>query len=166
MGQDTEQLRTVVEELRHAHAQLRESHERFERLARTIPCVLYDFITQPDGKSRFLYLSPRCEEFFEISAEAILQRPSLFWKMLHPDDLPALQTRNQITNVSRELFVHEARLITPSGKTKWIRFSSLPNMPEPGQSPVWSGFMFDVTERKQHGRGSAAPGHYAMRSQA
>src|SRR5262245_2563181 len=94
LGQDTESLETLVEELRQAHAQLRESHERFERIARTIPCVLYDFVSMPDGTSRFLYLSPRCEEFFEVSAEAVVNRPSLFWKMLHPDDLPGLMTGN------------------------------------------------------------------------
>jgi diguanylate cyclase (GGDEF)-like protein/PAS domain S-box-containing protein len=149
LGQETERLQTLVEELQQAHAELRDSHARFERIARTIPCVLYDFITEPDGKNRFLYLSPRCQEFFEVSAEDIVKRPSIFWKMLHPDDLPGLMKENWRTNNSRELFVAEARIITPSGKTKWIRFSSLPSAAEVGKTPVWSGFMFDVTERKQ-----------------
>src|SRR5512145_1330834 len=90
LGQDTEKLQAVLEELREAHAQLRQSHERFERMARTIPCVLYDFVTETDGRSRFLYLSPRCEEFFEVPADAIVKKPGLFWKMLHPEDVPAL----------------------------------------------------------------------------
>jgi diguanylate cyclase (GGDEF)-like protein/PAS domain S-box-containing protein len=145
---DTESLQTLIEELRQAHAQLHESHERFERIARTIPCVLYDFVSMPDGTSRFLYLSPRCKEFFELEPAAIIERPNRFWKLLHPDDLAWLQVENAKSNSSRELFVAEARVRTPSGQTKWIRFSSLPNAPEPGQPTVWSGFMFDVTDRK------------------
>jgi diguanylate cyclase (GGDEF)-like protein/PAS domain S-box-containing protein len=145
---DTESLQTLVEELRKAHAQLRASHERFERIARTIPCVLYDFVSLPDGTSRFLYLSPRCREFFELEPQQIIERPNRFWKLLHPDDLAWLQVENAKSNSSRELFVAEARVRTPSGQEKWIRFSSLPNAPEAGQPTLWSGFMFDVTERK------------------
>jgi diguanylate cyclase (GGDEF)-like protein/PAS domain S-box-containing protein len=149
LGQETQRLQSLVEELRRAHEQLHESHARFERIARTIPCVLYDFVQDPDGRSRFLYLSPRCEEFFEVKAQDVLEHPGLFWRMIHPEDLPGLVKENWRTNNSLELFVAEARVTTPSGKTKWIRFSSLPSAPEPGKTPVWSGFMFDVTERKQ-----------------
>jgi diguanylate cyclase (GGDEF)-like protein/PAS domain S-box-containing protein len=148
LGQDNESLWNLVDALRNAHAELRQSHERFERIARTIPCVLYDFSTAPDGTSKFLYLSPRCEEFFEISGESIVEDSNRFWRLMHPDDLARLQQETWKTTLSRDHFETEARVITPSGRTRWIQFSFLPNAPDPGQPIVWSGFMLDVTERK------------------
>ena len=147
MAQDTDALQKLVAQLRDAHALLHESHERFERIARTIPCVLYELVSTPAG-SKFLYLSPRFREFFELEPAEVLAHPNRFWALLHPDDLASLQVEDARSNTSRELFVAEARVVTPSGQTRWIRFSSLPNSAQPGEPAVWSGFMFDVTDRK------------------
>mgnify|MGYP002144879956 CR=1 FL=1 len=46
-------------------------------------------------------------------------------------------------------FSSEIRILTPSGRQKWLRLSSRPNVIEPGQSAVWSGFMLDITQAKQ-----------------
>src|SRR5262249_24443026 len=145
--QDNGPPQSVVEALREAHAQLEASHERFERIARTIPCVLYDF-TMVDGVSRFLYLSAPFEEFFELKPEAVIEKPNRFWLLLHPDDLVRMQAEQVHTVESREIYNAEVRVTTPSGRMRWIRFSALPNPSHAGSVPVWSGFMFDITDRK------------------
>ena len=64
--------------------------------------------------------------------------------MVHPDDLQHLKDEDIKANKSRDLFMSEFRIITPSGRLKWIQLSSRPN----SDSEIWSGYILDVTERK------------------
>ncbi|HET7775071.1 MAG TPA: diguanylate cyclase [Azospira sp.] len=138
-----------IDQRKHVEWELSASQERFERLARTVPCVLYDYLLLPDGSGQFLYLNSRCEEVLELSAEALLADTEQLWQMVHQDDLPRLRAEEAAANRNCTLFSSEIRLRTPSGKLKWLRLSSRPNIIEPGQSAVWSGFMLDITETKQ-----------------
>ncbi len=138
-----------IDQRKRAEWELEASQERFERLARTVPCVLYDYIIWPDGRRKFLYLNARCEEFFELAPEVILEDVNRFWNLVHPEDRQRLESEEERARRGSDLFAAEVRLTTPSGREKWIRLSSRANVLEPGESAVWSGFMLDITETKQ-----------------
>lgn len=138
-----------IDQRKRTEWELAASQERFERLARTVPCVLYDYILHGDGDSRFLYLNSRCEEIFEVPAEVLMANMECFWQLVHPEGLPRLRQEEQAANRSASQFSSEIRILTPSGRQKWLRLSSRPNVIEPGQSAVWSGFMLDITQAKQ-----------------
>ena len=55
-----------VTERKESERALRESADRYRRMAGTVPGVLYDYILYPDGKDRFLFVGPRCREVFEV----------------------------------------------------------------------------------------------------
>lgn len=137
-----------IDQRKRAEKELNASQERFERMARTIPCLLYDYIFVPGTGGRFLYVNSRCEEFFELSPGALLADMDLFWKLVHKDDLAHVQAVNAAANRDGGLFVCEFRIVTPSGKEKWIHASSRPNPVLPGEPVVWSGYMTDITQTK------------------
>ena len=124
------------------------SHERFERLAATIPCVLYDYVLERDGSARFLYVSPRCQDVLGLAPEAVMADVSLFLDLIHPDDRERFHSEDVSANRRGESFHTELRLQLPAGACKWVSLSSRPNPAPPGQAAVWSGLIFDITENK------------------
>lgn len=131
-----------------AQQALKKSEERYERSAATIPGVLYDYVRHHDGNRQFLYLSPRCPDIFEVDASAMLGDSHLFWQMVHPDDLWRLKQSGDAVMKNGGMFSSEVRIITPSGKTKWIHLSAAGNPAPDGEPVLWSGLILDITERK------------------
>jgi PAS domain S-box-containing protein len=127
---------------------LRASEARYARLAATIPGVLYEFARDPDGTGRFTYISPRCSEMFEVDAPSVLADMGTHRRMIHPDDMRALERLSITASRSGRPFSAEARMTTPSGRQKWLQFTSLPSASTPGEPMMRSGVILDITERK------------------
>jgi two-component sensor histidine kinase len=74
----------------------------------------------------------------------------VFWKMVHPDDVELLHREDIAANLAGRTFNVEVRIITKFERMKWVRLSSRPNpAPPPGAPTIWSGYVLDITERKQ-----------------
>ena len=97
-------------EIEHA---LQESTQRYEHLISTIPCALYDYVLWPDGRSRFLYMSPHCKNIFEHEAEQIMEDATLLWSMVHPEDIERLKDADRMANQNGESFQSEVRIVLP-----------------------------------------------------
>jgi len=124
--------------------------QRFERMANVLPVMLYDSYLDPDGTSRFLYVAPQpCRELLELDPDELLADMNLVWALIHPDDLERFQREDAAANREGKVFNSELRIITPSGRLKWLQVSSRPNPAEPGEPVVWSGYLQDITARKQ-----------------
>ena len=137
-------LVTDITEMKQTEIALNESKKHYSRISATVPIILYDYILYPDGSNKFLYIGPTCREILEIDDKELLSNMNLFWQMVHPDDLQHLKDEDIKANKSRDLFMFEFRIITPSGRLKWIQLSSRPN----SDSEIWSGYILDITERK------------------
>ena len=135
---------TDITEMKQTEIALNESEKHYHRISETVPIILYDYILYPDGSNKFLYIGPTCREILEIDDKELLSNMNLFWQMVHPDDLQHLKDEDIKANKSRDLFMSEFRIITPSGRLKWIQLSSRPN----SDSEIWSGYILDITERK------------------
>lgn len=135
---------------RRAEQALLESQSRYERIAATFPGILYDYAVHSDGSDEFLYLSPRFKEVVELDAQAIMKDIRLFWGLIHRDDFAGLLAARDRSYHHALDFNYEVRIVTPSGRLKWIAFNSSPNPVPAGQKPMlWTGAMIDVTERKE-----------------
>ena len=127
-----------------------ESQSRFERMANAVPVMLYESVLDSDGTSRFLYVAPKpCREILELNPEELLKDMSLVWRLVHPDDIERFQKEDLAANRAGKVFTSEVRIITPSGRLKWLLVNSKPNLAQPGKPVVWSGYLQDITERKQ-----------------
>ena len=127
-----------------------ESQQRFERMANTLPVMLYDSVLAQDGTSHFLNVAAKpCREILELDPEALLKNMSLVWEIVHPDDLVRFHQEDVAANKTGKEFCTEVRIITHSGRLKWLLVNSKPNPSEPGAPVIWSGYLQDITARKQ-----------------
>lgn len=128
---------------------LKVSTQRYERLVNTIPCALYDYVRWPDGRSRFIYISPQCREIFEYDADQISKRPNILWDLVHAEDLERLKQEDLAANQAGTLFQSEVRIVLPSGLIKWIQLTSMPSEKKFDSQIIWSGVILDISERKK-----------------
>ena len=97
--------------------------------------MLYDSFLGPDGTSRFLYVAPQpCRELLELDPEALLADMNLVWEIVHPDDLGRLYQEDLAANREGKVFTSEVRIITHSGRLKWLLVNSKPNPAAPGEA--------------------------------
>ncbi|CAK0775473.1 two-component system, sensor histidine kinase and response regulator [Gammaproteobacteria bacterium] len=157
-----------------AEQALLESEERYRRIIATVPGVLYDYIVFPDGTNRFLYVGPRLWEILELDETALLADSEVFWKIIHPGDVKSLRAEDLAAHREKKLFSAECRIITASGRQKWIHltakpcsglghgeclplcdcstlasYSSTSESKNKFKPEVWSGIILDITARKE-----------------
>jgi len=130
-------------------AALREATERHQRIADTVPLVLYDFVQDEQGESWYQYLSPRFSEIFEVAPDTVLGSRQGIVPLVHPEDRKRLLAVDRMATVASGIFNVEVRVLTPTGRVKWVHLMSRPRKLEGSPLTVWSGFMLDITLRKE-----------------
>ncbi|GAB4375662.1 MAG: hypothetical protein Kow00121_21680 [Elainellaceae cyanobacterium] len=136
-----------ITDRKQAEEALRRNEARFQELAAASPAIIYTIEEYPTGPVRFEYLSPAFEEIHELPLAEALRDPAIVFNCFHPDDREG--HRQAVTRAveSMQPFRHTWRIITPSGKTKWIQGNSRPERRENG-ALVWHGVVQDVTDLK------------------
>ncbi|MBD2199924.1 MULTISPECIES: PAS domain S-box protein [Calothrix] len=127
---------------------LQQSEERFQHLAAASPGIIYTVVEYPSGPVRYEYLSPAFEEIHEISVASALEDASIIYNQIHPEDRLAYQQAVAYSIENMQQFKHEWRIITPSGKIKWIEANSRPERWENGEI-AWHGIVQDISDRHQ-----------------
>ncbi|MDC0835359.1 PAS domain-containing protein [Geitlerinema sp. CS-897] len=137
-----------------AEIALRQSEHRFQSLVANVPGAIYQYVVrQPflnaDGRlnDELTYLCDDYRTLFEIDPEAVLRDSSLFWSLIHPDDLEGFTASvwESLENLTPWQF--EYRIITPTGHLRWIHSISSPQLQDNGDV-VWDGISFDISDRK------------------
>jgi PAS domain S-box-containing protein len=136
-----------ITERKTAEQALQQSEARFQGLATNIPGVIYQYVLHADGSERFTYVSQGCREIYELEPDELLRDFRVVWAKIHPDDVEALQLANTRSTQTLEPFDIEFRLITPSGRLKWIHAQSQPQRQENGDL-IFDGLVMDITDRK------------------
>jgi PAS domain S-box-containing protein len=137
-----------IGERKQAQLVLQKSEALFHKLANTVPGELYIFVQHPDGSANMEYISPLCREIQELEPEAIQNNSALFYEQMHPDDRSSHFEAIVKSATNLEPFSHEWRIVTPSGKLKWLQGYSRPELRENGDI-VWHGIIIDTSDRKQ-----------------
>ncbi|MBW4935051.1 GGDEF domain-containing protein [Marinobacter sp. F4206] len=122
------------------------SQHQLQKLAESLPGVIYSFVMDPDGRFHFPYLSQKTEDFYGVSAEDARANPDLMFDPIHPDDLPRVQAT--IDESARTLcqWVCDFRIVL-GDRVRWLRGVSRPERDIDG-SITWHGVITDIDDRK------------------
>ena len=130
-----------------AESALRQSEARFQKMAANVPGMIYQYLLHPDGSHQFIYVSPGCWELYELEPEKLQKNAAFMWSAVHPDDMKSLSESLAISAQILQPWKHEGRIVTKSGKLKWIRAIARPEM-QPGGDILWEGVTIDISDLK------------------
>jgi diguanylate cyclase (GGDEF)-like protein/PAS domain S-box-containing protein len=140
-------LRTVVQELHRADADLRAATAKYRALVEQIPAIVY--VDVADETMATTYVSPQIEPLLGITPQEYIDDPDLWTKRLHPDDRDEALAAYLDGRERGEPFTFEYRLIDASGAEVWFRDSAMVVRAEDGTPSLIQGVMLDITERKK-----------------
>ncbi len=156
------QHHTLIEQLTHlaavaiererTEAALRESEERFRRMADTIPEVIWFTALDPQ---KVLYVSPSFERIWGLPVADLYRNPRLWMETIHPEDRVRITDTFTRWIAGEQVSYHdvEYRILQPNGAIRWIHERGVLSLNDQGKACLASGISTDITERK---RGEAA----------
>ncbi|MGD9930608.1 MAG: PAS domain S-box protein [Mangrovibacterium sp.] len=129
-----------------AEERLRESEERFRRLAENAQDMIYRFELFPHIQCT--YMSPASLHITGYAPEEYYADPDLVFKYVHPEDMPVLK---------RMIFEEEnirtpitLRYIRKDGALIWKEQRNIPIFDDTGKLVAMEGIARDVTQQKQN----------------
>ncbi|HEY9747327.1 MAG TPA: PAS domain S-box protein, partial [Allocoleopsis sp.] len=126
---------------------LRQSQLRLEQIAANVPGMIFQFLQRADGSRSVLYASSGCRELYELEPEAILADFQMLCDLIHPDDREAYEQSIAASAATGEPWNWEGRIVTPSGKLKWVQGTSRLERHRNGDL-LWDGVLVDITDHK------------------
>ncbi|WP_442944819.1 sensor histidine kinase [Nostoc sp.] len=119
-----------------------------ETTAANLPGMIFQILQRQDGSILIPYISSGCKYLYELEPEAIQVDYQVLYKVIHPQDIKAFVESIAVCRTTGKPWHWEGRIITPSGKLKWIQVTSQPALQEAGNL-LWNGLVMDITEQKQ-----------------
>jgi len=132
-----------VSERRLAEDQLRESEERFRRLAERVPDIIYRYRLFP--KPSLDYVSPAITAIAGYTPEEVYEHPEILAQGVLPEDRATFEQAERLPLVT--LRIHHK-----DGHVVWLEQRHVPVFDETGQLVAMEGAARDITERVQHQR--------------
>ncbi|MBW4485961.1 MAG: PAS domain S-box protein [Tildeniella torsiva UHER 1998/13D] len=127
---------------------LQRSETRFQKLVEAQPGAVFTAILQVNGDRAFTYLSSTGASLFEVPIDIALADFSAIDALLHSEDRAGVDAAIAHSAATLTPLHHEGRIVTPSGKTKWVQIHGQPER-LPNGDVQWFGMVLEVTDRKQ-----------------
>lgn len=134
---------------------LKQSQLRLEQITANVPGMIFQFLQRLDGSRSVVYASSGCRELYELEPEAIQADFQVLCNLIHPDDRKAYEHSVANSATQGEPWNWTGRIITPSGKLKWVQGTSHLDQQRNGDL-LWDGVLVDITDRKQAEEGLRA----------
>jgi len=129
------------------------SEQWLSQYSQISPSMIYTYVEATEGdvserQGRFEYISAAVEEIGEVSVEAGLQDANAVRGLIHPDDAMDYLAAELESEQNLTSFSHQCRIVTPSGRMKWVHVQSQPQ-PRTDGTMAWHGVVVDISSYKQ-----------------
>ncbi len=95
------------------------------------------------------YVSPNVDQLFGRSADDFMTGRVAYASTVHPDDLARVADEvSSHSAAGAATFEQEYRIVRPDGEVRWLFDFTVVNRDEQGEVTHYSGYAFDVTDRK------------------
>jgi PAS domain S-box-containing protein len=146
----TRRLAASVEKHREVLGRLRSTEALYRSLVETNPSVTYVDVLEPGSEAgyRTRYMSPQIEGWVGYPAAAFVEDPSLWLRLVHPDDQRRIEDAHEHHYATGEPLIEEYRLLDRDGGSVWVRDHAVLVWDEDGRS-LTQGVAHDITEQRR-----------------
>jgi len=139
-----------VSELKKVEKDLLDNKSKLNELTGVVPGMVYMMKYLQDDTHNFVFVSEGAKQLFETDPELIRQSEHNLIKFIHPDDVEQVLKADRYAYENDVKFESQFRIITPSGKLKWV-YGASSRLPQYEKESVWAGFFIDIsyTKRKE-----------------
>ena len=135
-----------ITERRRAEEALRQSEERFRRLAENAQDMIYR-MSLPDGA--YEYVSPAALAMFGYSPQEFYDSPGLIGEVIHPDWRGYFEEQWARLIKGEMPPTYEYQIIHNSGEVRWLNQRNILVRDAAGNPTAIEGIVTDITERKR-----------------
>ncbi|MGK9367317.1 sensor histidine kinase [Melioribacter sp. Ez-97] len=121
---------------------------RYYRLIRYLTDYIYS-VKVEDGKAVKTYHGPGCAAVTGYTSEDYQKDPELWYRMVHPDDRPAVLKQAEDALAGKDVEPLEHRIIHRDGSIRWVKNSIVLSKDENGNVIYYDGLINDITELKK-----------------
>ncbi|MCH6199137.1 PAS domain S-box protein [Aquiflexum sp. LQ15W] len=139
---------TDITALKEIEKDLLEHKTILDQLTGVVPGMVYMLKAFPDGTRKFIFVSEGSKSLWELDPSEILEDDASIRQLVHKEDIKQVNEADKTSFQKNLKFESTFRIITPSGKTKWIYGASNRLKQFPKES-IWAGFFIDITYTKQ-----------------
>lgn len=138
----------LVAERKMSQQALRASEQRYQSLLASATDYVYT-VTMDRGRAMATSHCPGCEAVTGFTAREFNADASLWFRMVHEEDRPAVlaQIARIMNGDAPRPFEH--RILHKDGHTRWVRNAPVPQRDSQGQLVSYNGLISDITDRKR-----------------
>lgn len=107
----------------------------------------WEYWVDPNGS--MLYVSPSCERITGYPPDTFYEDPDLFWRLVHPEDLPLFRDHHSRSRPSPDDDEIEFRIHHRDGRMRWLSHTSRPVINDEGKPYGRRGCNRDISARKE-----------------
>ncbi len=140
-------IRSDITERKKAEHELQESEQRFSSLVHNIPGTFYQYVFEKEWSLSFI--TDIIESITGYSALEFTNHKCSFFKITHPDDMPAVLHSIMGAIKQHKPYTIDYRIIHKDQSIRWIHEQGMPIYDDQNQALYLQGAIFDITENKQ-----------------
>ncbi len=128
-------------------ADLRRTRARYQALVEQLPGAVY--MAEFEAAGSWLYVSPQIERILGYTADAWIEDPTLFDRIIEPEDEAGYRAAEARSRETGGWLSAEYRMRAKDGRVVWIRDEAMLVRDAIGRPLFHQGLLFDITERKR-----------------
>lgn len=139
---------TDITALKEIEKDILEHKTILDQLTGVVPGMVYMLKAYPDGSRKFIFVSEGSKNLWELDPSEIMEDDASIRRLVHEEDIEQVIDADKTAFQKDLKFESTFRIITSSGKAKWIYGASNRLKQFPKES-IWAGFFIDISYTKQ-----------------